>query len=88
MIHSSTRSQTVGAKSKLSLADFENESTNQLLYVNQVKLVTQSDRVELDQFLVPMFAVIFAIIVILQSLNKSSEMPLPYHVAVMVRSEA
>ena len=42
----------------------ENESTNQLLYLNQVKLVTQSDRVELDQFLVPMFAVIFAIIVI------------------------
>ena len=42
----------------------ENDSTNQLLYVNQVKLVTQSDRVDLDQFLVPMFAVIFAIIVI------------------------
>ena len=44
--------------------NLENDSTNQLLYLNQVKLDTQSDRVDFDQFLVPVIAIVLAIIVI------------------------
>ena len=38
--------------------------TNHLLYLNQVDLATQPENVELDQFLMPIFAIIFAGIVI------------------------
>ena len=42
----------------------EGEATNQLLYLEQVKLKTQSDNVDFDQFLVPVFAIIFCAIII------------------------
>lgn len=42
----------------------ENDTANQLLYLNHIKLETQSSSVDFDQFLVPLLAVIFAIIVI------------------------
>ena len=42
----------------------EGETTNQLLYLEQVKLKTQSAKVDFDQFLVPIFAIIFCVIII------------------------
>ena len=42
----------------------EGETTNQLLYLEQVKLKTQSDEVDFDQFLVPIFAIIFCVIIL------------------------
>ena len=44
--------------------ELEGSDTNQLLYLNQVELSTQKENVELDQFLVPIFAIVFGIIVI------------------------
>lgn len=44
--------------------ELEGNDTNQLLYLNQVDLVTQSENVELNEFLMPVFAIVFGIIVI------------------------
>ena len=44
--------------------ELEGNDTNQLLYLNQVELVTQSENVELNEFLMPVFAIVFGIIVI------------------------
>ena len=42
----------------------EGSDTNQLLYLNQVELVTQTKNVELNDFLLPLFAIVFGVIVI------------------------
>lgn len=47
----------------------EGYDTNQLLYLNQVELATQPQNVDFDQFLVPLFVIIFAIIVIVTILS-------------------
>ncbi len=44
--------------------ELEDGDTNQLLYLNQVELATQSENVEFSEFLMPIFAIVFGIIVI------------------------
>ena len=44
--------------------ELEGSETNQLLYLNQVELATQPENVGLDEFLMPIFAIVFGIIVI------------------------
>ena len=44
--------------------ELEGSDTNQLLYLNQVELATQPENVELNEFLMPIFAIIFGVIVI------------------------
>ena len=44
--------------------ELEGSETNQLLYLNQVELATQSENVGLDEFLMPIFAIVFGVIVI------------------------
>jgi len=44
--------------------ELEGSDTNQLLYLNQVELATQSENVELNEFLMPIFAIVFGVIVI------------------------
>lgn len=44
--------------------ELEGSDTNQLLYLNQVELATQSENVELNKFLMPIFAIVFGVIVI------------------------
>ena len=44
--------------------EIEGNDANQLLYLNQVALATQSENVELNEFLMPIFAIVFAVIVI------------------------
>ena len=44
--------------------ELEGSDTNQLLYLNQVELATQPENVELNEFLMPIFAIVFGIIVI------------------------
>tara|TARA_B100001564_G_C20617931_1_gene660841 strand:+ start:170 stop:1324 length:1155 start_codon:yes stop_codon:yes gene_type:complete len=42
----------------------EGNGTNQLLYLNQVELATQPENVQLNEFMMPIFAIVFGIIVI------------------------
>lgn len=44
--------------------ELEGSETNQLLYLNQVELATQPENVGLDEFLMPIFAIVFGVIVI------------------------
>ena len=44
--------------------ELEGSDTNQLLYINQVELATQPENVGLDEFLMPIFAIVFGVIVI------------------------
>ena len=44
--------------------ELEGSETNQLLYLNQVELATQPGNVGLDEFLMPIFAIVFGVIVI------------------------
>ena len=44
--------------------ELDGSETNQLLYLNQVELATQPENVGLDEFLMPIFAIVFGVIVI------------------------
>ena len=44
--------------------ELEGSETNQLLYLNQVELATQPENIGLDEFLMPIFAIVFGVIVI------------------------